>query len=950
MRAPVPAARLAAGLTIVALGGAVGPARAAGPPSTPSAALRSLVQQTTAVPRGATGAARRARLLRLARHARAASAKRPCVAVADLDRYRRALRPAKPRKGRRHAAANRRLAALAPAATTASRLLLTRKGTARCGGGARATATTETVTKVLSSDANGLRVRVQLPPLRFAAQEGGGRTWTRLSLPGTDVPGAPGTPGIPVAASSLAIPDGATLEVDPGATSGYTLDGVDVAPVQADPADGDRPAPDFGRGVFAAKPFRIDGAAYRARGPQPARPAAGALLGTARDLRLGSLRIPAAQYDAARRRLRVLTAVDVKVVFKGGEHRFSDQLSSPWETSQRRLVASLINRGVLPRERPFPIPRCGEELLVITNPATRAAADQLATARSAAGLRSRVVEVGAGNGQIGTTAAQIQGYVRGQLSPTRPCIRPSYVAILGDDDLVPTFTDGPNGIPSDLPYALRDGADELPDVAVGRILGDDAAAVGRAVAKIVGYETTPPTGAFLTRALIAAQFQDTDGAGQSNDGQENRTFIQFAETARSGLLRHGVTSDRIYADSPATTPTTFNDGTPLPAALRKPTFAWNGSGADVSAAWNAGRFLVVHRDHGWSDGWGTPGFTTSDVNALTNGALLPVVLSVNCSSGAYDYDETSFAGEALVKDGGGAVGVFGDTRDSPSWHNSQIALGFLDGLLPSVLPDEGVDVRQRTGDALINGKLRLAGIAPPSGPGISGGDGSTRDELYLWHYFGDPSMQMWGGRRPIVFDPSRFRAVLAREFQLPIPTPDPPPYVVNVTVPGELNGQSISLLRGGEVIGKGIASGGSVQIPAAFGDGSVKPGELRVAVEGDGAVPVSAPVEVPAAEPAATTLTQTCPSAGAVLKPLEVGGTLTGAPAGSYVSVTFTAPAVEGPGRKGVVTATTDGDGRWRAALSPQRSERGSWTVASAYAGDDGHRASSAGPCTIPVQ
>ena len=43
---------------------------------------------------------------------------------------------------------------------------------------------------------------------------------------------------------------------------------------------------------------------------------------------------------------------------------------------------------------------------------------------------------------------------------------------MGDDDLVPTFTDGPSGIPSDLKYSLKNDVDELPDLAVGRILGN----------------------------------------------------------------------------------------------------------------------------------------------------------------------------------------------------------------------------------------------------------------------------------------------------------------------------------------------------------------------------------------------------------------------------------------------------------------------------------------------
>ena len=164
-------------------------------------------------------------------------------------------------------------------------------------------------------------------------------------------------------------------------------------------------------------------------------------------------------------------------------------------------------------------------------------------------------------------------------------------------------------------------------------------------------------------------FQDVDDVGEVNDGQENRTFIQFAETVRNGLAARGVAVDRIYEDDPTHRPAAASTtARALPASLKKPTFAWNGDGADVSAAWNQGRFMVVHRDHGWSDGWGDPFFTTTEVDALTNSNdNLPVVLSINCASAQYDTDETSFVQNALVKPTGGAVGVFGDTRNSPSW-------------------------------------------------------------------------------------------------------------------------------------------------------------------------------------------------------------------------------------------------------------------------------------------
>jgi len=819
-------------LLLVALGGSAMAARSTKRVNA-SPQLKVLVKQTRKLPSKAASAKAKAKLLRTALGAAGVAKQRPCKAVKGLSAYRRILRATRVRssvKGKRaKARLSSRLAALGPVSLRASRKLLSDKRTKRCGGGVIPSTLKSAETTVLQSDENGMRLRVKLPALTFAAQTGGGKSWTALSLPNTDSAGADGTPGIPVVSSTFGVPDGAKVTVDPGATESYTIDGVDMYPNQPESVDlgSNDPKPNFLRAPFASKPFTIDKGAYREDGLVPSEPADGQVIGQARDVTIGGLQIPAAQYDAADHRLKVLNFVDVRVTFDGGPKTFSDELNSPWERSQRALVSSLINKDIVRSKLDFILRRCGEEMLVITNPATQAAADQFAVGKRAQGWRTNVFQVGGGAGQIGTTPAQIQAFIRSRLTALL-CIHPSYITIIGDDDLVPTFTDGPSGIPSDLRYALKTDADELPDVAIGRIIGNDQAAVANAVTKILGYETTAPTGnGMLNKALIAAQFQDDD-----NDGQENRTFITFAETVRNGLAARGVAVDRVYGESPGNNPQRFQDGTPLPAALLKPTFRWDGTGAQVSAGWNEGRFMVVHRDHGWSDGWGTPGYGTADVQGLTNGSLLPVVLSVNCSSGAYDYDETSFAGEALVKANGGAVGVFGDTRDSPSTANTQMSLGFVDALLPSVLPGEGPATKQRTGDALINGKLRLNGISPLP-------NGTTRQEFYLWHYYGDPSMQMWGGgTAPLVFTAAQFTAI----YRAKPPTPGDPPFEVFVTLPRELAGQPISLLQNGQVIGKALAGDGTATIPAAFGDGSVKPGELEVAVEPDGGQPVKVPV------------------------------------------------------------------------------------------------------------
>jgi hypothetical protein len=350
--------------------------------------------------------------------------------------------------------------------------------------------------------------------------------------------------------------------------------------------------------------------------------------------------------------------------------------------------------------------------------------------------------------------------------------------------------------------------------------------------------------------------------------------------------------------------------------------------------------MVVHRDHGWSDGWGTPGYGTGDVQALTNGDRLPVVLSVNCSSGAYDYDETSFAGEALVKANGGAVGVFGDTRDSPSTANTQMSLGFVDALLPSVLSGEGPATKQRTGDALNWGKMRLNGIAPLP-------NGTTQQEFYLWHYYGDPSMQMWGGGSPpLVFNAAVIQAIYKAKPSNP---GDPPPYEVIVSkLPAELVGQPISLLNKGDVVGKTFVNGdGTATIQAAFGDGSVKPGDLKVAAEGDGAQPFEKQVDGVVED---TTLSQQCPQSVGFNAPATVSGKLAPGFAGATISVTWTRPGGRGSFTR---TTQTNSKGEWNDTIDTGDDDPdgggngGVWQVSSSFAGDSSHNPSSAEACSF---
>jgi hypothetical protein len=664
----------------------------------------------------------------------AADGARPCDAIASLDALRGALGGAG-----LPATDAATLAADALQAETALRGMRVARA---CGGTwQRHRHGRKPGVRVSHSSLGGLDLRIVLPPPSFAGHTGNGMPFVALSMDGFGTGGAIGSPGLPSLTSFFAIPPGTVPQVEILDSTGYDLPGVALFPHQDQPADA------TGEGdPFADPPFAIDRKAYKSDGQYPSTPAAAGDVGKLRDLNAGGVETTGATYVPLTGALHVYRSLHLRVTFApNGDVRPTSfgpaEIASGWERSARSLYASsLVNWSTVTAQLGPGISRlfCGEELLIITSSGLRPAADTLATARSAAGFVSRVVEVGSGAGQIGTTAAQVQAYIRHELA--RDCLmRPSYVAIVGDVGQVPTslvtspWATGFDGmIATDLPYAQADDSDLLPDLAVGRIPANTLAEANAVVAKIVAYEQSPPINfGFYSHAALTSYFQ---GAGP----QDERGFVKTSQTIANAMEADGRTVDRIYtADSASVNPTTYYDGTAMPLSLRRPGFPWNGTTTDLVNAWNGGRFIVFHRDHGAPTAWGNPGFSTATIGSLTNGNLLPVVFAINCASGKFDDPGQSLDEQLLLTPTGGAVGVVGDSRNSPSFTNNHIALGMFDAIFPNVLPSYGSATRiTRMGDVLVAGKWYMN---TQNGLDFQD-DPSTRAELYLYHWFGDPTM------------------------------------------------------------------------------------------------------------------------------------------------------------------------------------------------------------------
>ena len=642
---------------------------------------------------------------------------------------------------------------------------------ADCPGFDRIDVPAEVVPDPLGTDLDRLAESVEFGEPVLLPQEEGGAVFTKVGLPGVEPEhGAPGLPLVPASRSLFAVPEGAEVSVEFDVEEAETI-AMNLWPGQEDVKDAVDP--------FAKPPFTINSEAYQSDAPFPAEPVRIRDLGKSRDVRIFQLDVAGGQYTPAQQKMTLFKKVNVKLVFQGGAGYGSGHTLGEIEALRPGAVLSTTNWGLIKDKippGPIIISGIGEELMILTHPDFLSAANRLAEWKNDHGVMSEVFVVNDGpDGNGPDTAAEIDALVEEEYAEAAP--RPRYVLLLGDSEFIPpAYLDGlaaavdlgSDFIGTDRPLEIVGGDpnnDLLSDIAVGRLPIDTIEEADRVVDRIIAYEGSPPTDPnFYSRAAIAAQFQCCNLNTQTA-GVDQRTFIWVSEFARNVMNNNGKTVDRIYAEtvdwaySKDSKPRYYDDGTALPAALTS-NFTWNGSTQRIVDAINAGRFIVIHRDHGSPGSWETPWFSWRNIYGsdvpntpqISNGARLPLVFSVNCASGLFD-DESSNGAMGTVKDfellmerfirdsDGGAIGVIGDVRNSPSTANSLLLRGYFDAMWPAALPAYGANASElRLGDILLHGKAYLV-----SQMGLWDWVNflEVHDEILMWHTFGDPTLAVW---------------------------------------------------------------------------------------------------------------------------------------------------------------------------------------------------------------
>ncbi|MGD2091625.1 MAG: C25 family cysteine peptidase [Candidatus Aminicenantes bacterium] len=595
---------------------------------------------------------------------------------------------------------------------------------------------------ILQSNQSNLDIEMVTKGFYVSQEDKGGGAYRVLQMGKYNGNLNPGYPNLPTLRRYIYIPRGKTARISVNPGSPVTFDNYLVYPAQK-PQEDSKDAKDPG--------FYIDEAVYRSDRFFPSDLVFIEESQNIRSHQVALLHICPFRYNPGRKVLEVYPQIEIKITFASQAQAIDHRLYSA--VFNGFVKGFVLNPGALSEYGDVGdnTGEEGAELLIITAPDFLTPANDLHDHKEVLGINTVVKTTN----DTGTTKDQIKSYIQNAYDTWSPA--PSYVLLLGDVETIPTTYETTSQRGTDLYYSTVDGTDYEPDIFIGRIPVDTLFEAETVIQKIINYESNPPTlSSFYANGQVAAYFQDYYSAF----GYEDRRFVRTSEEVRDFLLTRGYNIGRVYCRTEnGIDPSNYNNGyygsgEPLPEELLIANgFAWDGDSGDITTAINSGIFFILHRDHGMDrndgythTGWGDPYFDETHVDALANGSLLPVVMSINCQTGWFDGETDhyttrsyeSFCELFLRKSNGGAVGVFGASRTSYSGYNDFLAEGFIDCVWPDFLVSvpNNSGATSRLGPMLNHGKIAMD---------ILWGDswGYRQTEYELFHVFGDPSMEMW---------------------------------------------------------------------------------------------------------------------------------------------------------------------------------------------------------------
>ena len=404
------------------------------------------------------------------------------------------------------------------------------------------------------------------------------------------------------------------------------------------------------------------------------------------------------------------------------------------------------------------------ELLVIHTARDTAAIAPYVAWKQQKGITVHTLQVATGT-QVKNTIAQFYA--------SHPSLL--YVQLVGDWADIKSELGTSANAPTDPMLGCVVGTDNYPDLIIGRFPATSAADVTVQVNKTIQYEKNPQlSGSWYPTALGIAS---GEGNGIGDDGEADFEHMDI------------IKENKLLPSTYNNVGEVYKTGTP----------------ATVSGHVNSGLSLINYTGHGSHTSWATSGFSNTQIASLTNGSLLPVIISVACVNGEFHNGGDCFAESWMKKSGGGAVATLMSTINQP-WTPPMRGQDYMNDLLVGGYdytsnPGSGTSTtqgRSTFGSLVFNGLILMYAESASS---------SDLDTIKTWTLFGDASLQV-RTTAPLALSLSTVYA----EANIPFDT-------VVTSGGSPVQGATVSLQQQGSIFKATTDTNGAVSIPHTITNG-----------------------------------------------------------------------------------------------------------------------------------
>ena len=549
---------------------------------------------------------------------------------------------------------------------------------------------------VISEKTSAVKVNYSINNFSISDQNINGEAMQVVTLPDQFLPNDEGAPNLPGSGRYIAIPQGTDAKLTIVSSRVEKFKNVNLAPAPRIPLDTEKEPLEYKKdqkiysvdAFYPADPIKLSGQTQ------------------IRGVDVIMLGITPFQYNPVTKELVVYRDIEVEITFEGGNSHFGeDRLRSRyWDPI---LKDALLNSASLPkmnynhssgnsREDGF------EYVIVIPDDDDFLFwADSLRMWRIKQGISTTILTTTDMGGNTPTAIENYIDYIYENWDPA-----PDAILLMGDygtsgNTIISPIWDG--YCASDNIYADVNN-NKMPDVILARMCAQDESQLETMVTKIINYENNPPTSPDFYDHPITAL------------GWQTERWFQICSESVGGFFKHvqgkdPVRINEVYGGNPMVDPwsTATNtstvvsyfgpDGLGYIPATPAELGGWSGGNAnDVNYAINNGAFLLQHRDHGGTTGWGEPDYSNSNINGLTN-TDLTFVFSINCLTGKYNISGECFAEKfhryTYNGNNSGALGIIAASEISYSFVNDTYVWGMYDNMWPDFMPDYGTPPEPR---------------------------------------------------------------------------------------------------------------------------------------------------------------------------------------------------------------------------------------------------------------